>query len=108
MRTPYPDRGAADRSSFGCSDDTDLTYFGEAFYRDALPKGCHLREAFETARAAIKQRELSRGTDSLEPTGALRRRARENSLRSKWSELARSPARAASRDRSGPFVGNGV
>ena len=25
---------AADRTSFGCSDDRDLTYFGEAFYRD--------------------------------------------------------------------------
>ena len=25
------------RSSFGCSDQRDLTYFGEAFYRDALP-----------------------------------------------------------------------
>jgi hypothetical protein len=50
---------AADRSSFGCSDDNDLTYFGEAFYRDALPKAATLREAFETARAAIKSRELS-------------------------------------------------
>jgi hypothetical protein len=50
---------AADRSSFGCSDDNDLTYFGEAFYRDALPKAATLREAFETARAAIKRRELS-------------------------------------------------
>jgi hypothetical protein len=26
---------AADRTSFGCSNDRDLTYFGEAFYRDA-------------------------------------------------------------------------
>ena len=29
---------AADRTSFGCSNDRDLTYFGEAFYRDALPR----------------------------------------------------------------------
>ena len=28
---------APDKTSFGCSDDRDLTYFGEAFYRDALP-----------------------------------------------------------------------
>ena len=36
--TDHPDRGGRDRTSFGCSDDNDLTYFGEAFYRDALPK----------------------------------------------------------------------
>lgn len=29
---------APDKTSFGCSDDRDLTYFGEALYRDALPK----------------------------------------------------------------------
>ena len=28
----------ADKASFGCSDDRNLTYFGEAFYRDALPR----------------------------------------------------------------------
>ena len=34
---------AADRTSFGCSNDRDLTYFGEAFYRDALPAAHSLR-----------------------------------------------------------------
>jgi hypothetical protein len=48
---------AADRTSFGCSNDRDLTYFGEAFYRDALPAARTLREAFETAKAAIAARE---------------------------------------------------
>jgi hypothetical protein len=48
---------AADRTSFGCSNDRDLTYFGEAFYRDALPEAGSLREAFETAKAAIAARE---------------------------------------------------
>lgn len=48
---------AADRTSFGCSNDRDLTYFGEAFYRDALPEAKSLREAFETAKAAIAARE---------------------------------------------------
>ena len=48
---------AADRTSFGCSDDRDLTYFGEAFYRDALPAAHSLREAFDTAKAAIAARE---------------------------------------------------
>jgi hypothetical protein len=48
---------AADRTSFGCSNDSDLTYFGEAFYRDALPKANSLRDAFEIAKKAIAARE---------------------------------------------------
>jgi hypothetical protein len=48
---------AADRTSFGCSNDRDLTYFGEAFYRDALPTARSLRDAFDTAKAAIAARE---------------------------------------------------
>jgi hypothetical protein len=48
---------AADRTSFGCSNDRDLTYFGEAFYRDALPAAHSFREAFDTAKAAIAARE---------------------------------------------------
>jgi hypothetical protein len=48
---------AADRTSFGCSNDSDLTYFGEAFYRDALPGAPSLRAAFESAKAAIAARE---------------------------------------------------
>jgi hypothetical protein len=50
---------AADRTSFGCANDRDLTYFGEAFYRDALPRARSLEEAFATAKAAIAQREAA-------------------------------------------------
>ncbi len=49
---------AADRTSFGCSDDRDLTYFGEAFYRDAFPHAASLREAFDRAKADIAAREV--------------------------------------------------
>ena len=48
---------AKNRTSFGCSDKRDLTYFGEAFYRDALPYSTYLRGAFEAARKDIRQRE---------------------------------------------------
>lgn len=48
---------AADRTSFGCADDRELTYFGEAFYRDSLPGAPTLRRAFEHAAAAIARRE---------------------------------------------------
>ena len=58
---------AAERASFGCSDDNDLTYFGEAFYRDALPKAANLREAFEVARTALKTRELTEARIPSDP-----------------------------------------
>lgn len=58
---------SADRTSFGCSDDRDLTYFGEAFYRDALPKATSLRGAFEAARDDIKQREHDESITASRP-----------------------------------------
>jgi len=58
---------APDRTSFGCSDDRDLTYFGEAFYRDALPKAANLRVAFETARAEIVRREKEEKVEPSDP-----------------------------------------
>jgi hypothetical protein len=48
---------APDRTSFGCSDDRDLTYFGEAFYRDSLPHASSLEDAFARAKTAIAARE---------------------------------------------------
>jgi hypothetical protein len=58
---------AADRTSFGCSNDRDLTYFGEAFYRDALPEARSLRDAFEKARSAIALRERREHVDPSKP-----------------------------------------
>ncbi len=52
---------APDRTSFGCADDRNLTYFGEAFFRDALPGAPSLREAFRRASAEIGVRELKEG-----------------------------------------------
>jgi hypothetical protein len=58
---------AADRTSFGCSNDRDLTYFGEAFYRDALPNARSLRDAFDTAKAAIAERESREHMEASNP-----------------------------------------
>jgi hypothetical protein len=58
---------AADRTSFGCSNDRDLTYFGEAFYRDALPAARSLRDAFDTAKAAIAARERREHVEASNP-----------------------------------------
>ncbi len=58
---------AADRTSFGCSNDRDLTYFGEAFFRDALPEARSLRDAFEQAKSAIALRERRERVDASNP-----------------------------------------
>jgi hypothetical protein len=58
---------AADRTSFGCGTDSDLTYFGEAFYRDALPEARTLRDAFDQAKAAIGVRERRERQDASKP-----------------------------------------
>jgi hypothetical protein len=66
-RTIVITAAAADRTSFGCSNDADLTYFGEAFYRDALPEARSLRDAFEKARSAIAMRERRERVDPSRP-----------------------------------------
>jgi hypothetical protein len=58
---------AAEKTSFGCSDDRDLTYFGEAFYRDALPKAGDIRSAFEDAKRAIGLREKQENQVASDP-----------------------------------------
>ena len=66
-RTIIITAAAADRTSFGCSNDADLTYFGEAFYRDALPEARSLRDAFDKAKAAIAMRERRERVDASRP-----------------------------------------
>jgi hypothetical protein len=66
-RTIVITAAAADRTSFGCSNDRDLTYFGEAFFRDALPEARSLRDAFERAKAAIALRERREHVDASKP-----------------------------------------
>jgi Peptidase C13 family len=58
---------AADRTSFGCGSDSDLTYFGSAFYRDSLPKARSLRDAFDKATAAIAVRERHERIEASKP-----------------------------------------
>jgi hypothetical protein len=58
---------AADRTSFGCSNDRDLTYFGEAFFRDSLPEARSLRDAFDRAKSAIAVRERRERVDASKP-----------------------------------------
>jgi peptidase C13-like protein len=49
----------AAHSSFGCEDERELTWFGEAFLKDALPTSASLEEAFRKAAGLIARREDS-------------------------------------------------
>ncbi len=48
----------ADRQSFGCSNDSDMTYFGKALFREAFPMTESLTEAFNVSLDHIKKWEI--------------------------------------------------
>lgn len=45
----------ADRTSFGCGVDSDITWFGKAFFVDALNRTASIRQAFDLASADVRQ-----------------------------------------------------
>ncbi len=58
---------SADATSFGCSDERELTYFGEALLKEELSRGKDLAAAFAAARKSIEQREREEGIDPSNP-----------------------------------------
>ncbi|NER62378.1 peptidase C13, partial [Pseudomonas sp. MAFF212428] len=57
----------ADRVSFGCSEEADFTYFGDALFAQALNQTDDLQQAFELARERVAQREQADGFEASEP-----------------------------------------
>jgi hypothetical protein len=79
----------AEHSSFGCEEDRDLTWFGEAFLKDALPGSASLEDAFHKAARLIAEREAAGHRTHSNPqlvVGEL--------IRKKLTELDRAPAHA--------------
>jgi peptidase C13-like protein len=56
---------AAERTSFGCETGRDFTYFGEAYFRDALSRTPSFTQAFELAKSTVAKREAQ---ESLTPS----------------------------------------
>lgn len=54
-----------DRKSFGCSAESDFTYFSKALFADALARGATIRAAFDQAKAIVERRERA---EKLEPS----------------------------------------
>ena len=45
----------SDRSSFGCADENEFTYFGRAFFKEALPASRSFQDAFSKADALVAE-----------------------------------------------------
>lgn len=56
-----------DRVSFGCSEEADFTYFGDALFARALVETDDLQQAFNHAKATVAERELADNFDASEP-----------------------------------------
>jgi hypothetical protein len=56
---------APDRVSFGCEPGRDFTYFGEAYFKDALHRAPSFVAAFELARELVARKEAA---EKLEPS----------------------------------------
>lgn len=58
---------AADKNSFGCGDLTEHTYFGDAYFKQALPQTHHFIDAFDVALNIISEREQEQGFEPSNP-----------------------------------------
>jgi hypothetical protein len=56
-----------DKTSFGCSNDRELTYFGEHFFSRELAEGGSFVEAFHRARNTLRQREIEENIIASDP-----------------------------------------
>ncbi len=51
----------ADRKSFGCGNDSDSTFFGEAFFQKGMATADSLAAAFDVAKVRVSERERAGG-----------------------------------------------
>ena len=78
----------AEHSSFGCDDDRDLTWFGEALLKDALPTTPTLEAAFKKAADLIQKREAAEHLEHSNPQAFF-----GSAIRQKLAVLENSAAR---------------
>ncbi len=57
----------ADRTSFGCGGDAEITYFGRAFLADGLNRTTDLREAYAIAAREVREWERAEGHTPSQP-----------------------------------------
>lgn len=58
-----------DHPSFGCSNEREWTYFGDAFFNHSLRPGVTIEQAFLAAKVMISQWEVRDGLTPSNPQG---------------------------------------
>ena len=58
---------AAGKTSFGCSDEAEFTYFGEAYFKDAFSQSNDFVVAFNNALEIVKEKEKAEGYEHSRP-----------------------------------------
>lgn len=58
---------AAEKTSFGCSNEAEFTYFGEAYFKDALSQTNNFETAFGIAKKIVKEREKAKDYEHSNP-----------------------------------------
>ncbi|SFX96746.1 C13 family peptidase [Pseudomonas sp. NFACC36] len=66
-RTLIMTASRADRVSFGCSEEANFTYFGDALFAQALNQTDDLEQAFKLAKATVAEREQADNFEASEP-----------------------------------------
>ncbi|RAI64148.1 peptidase C13 [Pseudomonas fluorescens] len=89
-RTLIMTASRADRVSFGCSEEANFTYFGDALFAQALNQTDDLEQAFKLAKATVAERELADGFEASEPQIWA-----PKTVLSHWQQLRKQQARKA-------------
>ncbi|EJL03869.1 peptidase, C13 family [Pseudomonas fluorescens Q2-87] len=66
-RTLIMTASRADRVSFGCSEEANFTYFGDALFAQALNQTDDLEQAFKRAKGIVAEREQADNFEASEP-----------------------------------------
>ena len=67
LRATTSTAARADRVSFGCSEQSDFTYFGRALFAEALQETDDIVQAFTLASAKVAEREQADDYQASEP-----------------------------------------
>ena len=89
-RTLIMTASRADRVSFGCSEEANFTYFGDALFAQALNQTDDLEQAFKLAKATVAERELADNFEASEPQIWA-----PKTVLSHWQQLRKQQARKA-------------
>jgi Peptidase C13 family/YcxB-like protein len=89
---------AGDKSSFGCSSDADFTFFGKAYFDEALRRTDSFSDAFEMAKTAIAERERKANLPGSDPqmfVGKGIQRALEKFVNLRHAAMVKTSARGS-------------